>query len=46
MVIASIHHANRKENQTLDVFVGTLSKKVRKRIKKHDIKVRDHNGGE
>lgn len=42
-MLTSIHHVN---SNTLDIFTGTLSKKVRKRIKKHDIKVRDHNGGE
>jgi hypothetical protein len=43
MPIATIHHV---KNNTLDVFDVSLSKKIKLRIKKHNIEVRDHNGGE
>jgi hypothetical protein len=50
MPIASIHHASSKENQTLDLFVGTLSEETKDTIQKLKDKgmkfeVRDHNGG-
>lgn len=42
MPLTSIHHVNTNK---LDIFDISLSKNTMKRIKKHNIKVRD-NGGE
>jgi len=50
MPLTSIHHASSEDNQTLDLFVGELSKNTKatiSRLKDKGLKIKvRYNGGE